>query len=81
MASELKRRLQAIERRADMTASRLPTAEEISEAMARYDGDLRARAQCTNLPVATASFGAMLRAMPPATGRLFLNAQPEDLHL
>lgn len=63
MASELKRRLQTLERHSGIIISQLLCT------------------QYAPLPLASASFEAMLRTMPPATARLFLYALPEDLHL
>ncbi|GLT02741.1 hypothetical protein GCM10007897_41630 [Sphingobium jiangsuense] len=82
MANSISRRLAALERDLRLSiAGNPPLSEvEITSAMARYRGDLD---QCSGVPgyVPAGGFGAMLRAMKPDMGRLFLHAHPTDLFL
>lgn len=79
MANSINRRVVALERslRRSM-ADNPPLPEvEIASAMKRYCGDLE------QYPgdVPADGFGAMLRAMKPDMGHLFLHAHPTDLFL
>jgi len=82
MAVSISRRLAALERDLRRSiAGNPPLSEaEISSAMLCYRGDLD---QCSGDHgyVPADRFGAMLRAMKPDMGRLFLHAHPTDLFL